>query len=420
MESQRALISQILQDNAVYHSLNPQEWWFTDGKCKIIFRAIEQIISSGNTADSMAVGMKVLPSEVASLSALVPSTANAKYYADRCKEAGRRHQLEHLSSVITDATRGGETPEEIAEKINEVMERIFISGGEFQIRRASERMIPLVEKFEERHKNRGQIPGLQTGFGKLDAMMNGFQDSMLYVIGARPSQGKSALMLNMATVISRQVPVGIISLESSMEEVLTREVALISRIDSQKLVSGYFAAADFSRLFDATQQIAEKEMYLYDKPNCTIAQISLICKLMRQRHNVKCIFIDYLQLIRAPGTEGDRERVLAASNALKDISRELGIPIIALAQLRRDSDGRRPTLGDFQHSSQIEQDADVGLLIWHRIVDMRNKTLPKTKVENEAEERLQIYLIVDKNRDGKTGYVPVDFEPEYLTFREVV
>lgn len=196
-----------------------------------------------------------------------------------------------------------------------------------------------------------------------------------------------------------------------------REVAYLSGLNSQNIMAGSLRAEDFSKIVDAGGKIESGHVYAYDKPNLHLPELVGQARRAVRKFGCEVLFIDYLQLIQVSNVESDRERVSRASVRLKDLSRELNIPIVALAQLRRDSEGRRPGLGDFQHTSQIEQDADVGMLIWHQVVDRNGKTQKKVKPEDESDE-LRIWLNVDKNRDGRTGPIRMDFEPHKLKFSE--
>ena len=414
MNAEKALLSQLIQDNQIYYNLQPRKWWFVDPLNAYIFSAIESALTDGE-ADLISVSMKAKghAGEVAELTSLVPTTANAKYYAGVCKENGQRNEIKKLSAIISDSVKQ-DAPDETVVKIDEIIEKCFIDSGEHRITSLAEMLPEIVQDLESRFKQKGVMPGITTHIHTLDDMTMGFQPERFYVIGARPSQGKSALMLNLAQEISKEKNVGIISLESSMKEVLIRELSLISRINSQHLISGKFLQSDFSKILNACERINKTKMYVYDKPFCTLTELIGQARRMVNRYKIDILFIDYLQLVQAPGD--DRERVSLTSRRLKDLSRELKIPIVALAQLRRDSDGRRPHLGDFQHTSQIEQDADVAMLIYHRVIDAQGNTLHKPKPEGN--ETTSIVLLVEKNRDGRTGAVPLHFEPEYVRFEE--
>lgn len=420
MNAEKMFLGQILLDNDVYYQLSPKPWWFTDPKNRKVFFAIEKSLAENNTADSMTVGMNCDSAYVASLTNAVFSSANAKYYAELCAEAGKKEELRKLVHIISDKLKQSNSGDILSE-IDELTDRLVSGGSEYKIEKVSDLMLPVTTLLEERYKNRGMLPGIQTGFDYLDNnILMGLQDERLYVIGGRPSQGKSALLLNIASFISGHTPAGFISVESGWREMLVREISSVAEINSQNLITGYFSKTDFDRLTDAAGKIYDKQLYIYDKPNASLQEIVGQARRMVNRYGCKVVFIDYLQIINVPEADNRIDQVGRASTRLKDLSRELRIPIVEAAQLRRDSDGRRPTLGDFQHSSQIEQDADCCMLIYHKIVDSNGKNLHKVKVEDEQSERDDIYLLVDKNRDGKTGAVKMDFHKGFVKFTERV
>lgn len=415
MNVERALLSQLLQDNQVYYTVSPQDWWFTEPINLHIFKAFKAALEDGS-ADAVSVGMATgKPSEVSDIADFAPSTKNAKYYAEQCKQEGQKHELAKLSAVITDSVRQDKPVDTVA-LIDEAVERVFLDGQEYRIEKISDKLHDFVDMVETRVKLKGELPGFQTGLYNLDLITGGLQGARLYVIGARPSQGKSAIMLNMAEYISRERKVGILSLESSITEVLAREVSMISGIDSKRITSGSLKQSDFSKIIDAGESITKGGLYIYDKPNLHLPELVGQARRMVRKIGCECLFVDYLQLIQVAGAENDRQRVARASTRLKDLSRELNTPIVALAQLRRDSDGRRPGLGDFQHSSQIEQDADVGMLLHWAVVDEHGKQLSKSKAEGH--ESYRIYMHVDKNRDGATGTQELEFNAPTLRFTE--
>ena len=416
MNAERALLSQILQDNQIYYDTQPKSWWFTDPMSRRIFTAIEEALEQGS-ADVVSVGMQGNASEVSELGDYAPTTKNAKFYAEQCKSTGQTYELSKLSGIITDSVKR-DKPDATISLIDDVIERVFLEGTEYKIQKISDRLPQFVDAVEERYKRKGEIPGLQCGLYNLDTLLAGFQKERLYIIGARPSQGKSALMLNMASHIAIHETVGVFSLESSIDEVLMREVSLLTGLNSQSLASGSLSANDFGRIVSAGDKITTGKMYVYDKPNLQLSELVGQCRRMVRKIGAKILFVDYMQLIQVYGMQTDRERVAKASVRLKDLSRELKVPIVVLAQLRRDSDGRRPSLGDFQHTSQIEQDADVAMLIHHAVYDESGTQLHKAKPEGHETTRIRLH--VDKNRDGATSSIELNFEPEFLRFTEKV
>jgi replicative DNA helicase len=262
-----------------------------------------------------------------------------------------------------------------------------------------------VTELKARYDSHGALRGISSGLDSVDGYTHGFLPRRLYYIGARPSQGKSALMLNMATdcAIRKQIPCGIISIESSGQEIIERVFSSVGNIPGDMLASGFWGPSQFADIQTLAGKIVGKPLYLYDKPNLNIAQVKSVARVMATMFKVKIIFIDYLQLIDSTNRKLTKmEQVADASKQLKELARELELPIVCLAQLRREADDRRPGLSDFQWASQIEQDADVAMLLWHEAKD----------------EKTESWILIEKNRDGKKGQIPVSFMGEYVTFKE--
>ena len=417
MTAQQTFLGQILQDNEVYYKASPVAWWF-EGQDRAVFNAIESCLDSGIRADISTVGLKLLPEYVASLTSGVYTTENWRFFADKCRKWGMQDELRKLAMTITDEVQQKD-PEAVIDTVSAAIDRIASGSDEYKIMAMADKLLDVVNELEKRYHNRGQLAGIQSGFGSIDEAFSGLQPERLYIIGARPSQGKSALALNMASFISSYTSIGFLSLESPWKEMVMREFSTTTGIDSSKLASGYFKGVEFDMLVQGAEQLAKKQFYIYDRPNCTLADVIGQARRMVRKNKAQVIFIDYLQLIQIKA-ETDRERVAMVSKALKNLARELKVPIVALAQLRRDADGRRPGLGDFQHTSQIEQDADGAMLIWWRVYDSASgKWLQKAKPDPMVpSEEQKYFILIEKNRDGKTGDIEVDFNKSIVKFIE--
>lgn len=415
MTPSQIFLGQMLRDNDIYYKAQPNSWWFADAKDCKVFETIESVLQANLKADVLAVGSKFDAAYISLLTNDVTADANWKYYAKKVKAQGARRLL---NATFIGAAEGLETRKvtEVIEDVTNAIEKIVGNSSDFKIQSLSELLPLVVQDLDERYQSRGQLRGLSTGYDNLDMILGGLQDEKLYIIGARPSGGKSALALNMVSSIASHTKAGFISLESSWREMVLRALSTESGVNSQKIQSGYISKTDFDCIFLAMERLDKKELYIYDKPNCSLIEVIGQCRRMVSRHGAKIIFIDYMQLIRTEA-DSDRERVATVSKRLKDLARELKIPIVALAQLRRDSDGRRPELGDFQHTSQIEQDADGAMLIHRQVVDVDGKILKKTRASDPGEEE-RIFLQVEKNRDGMTGDVEMHWCKETVKFIE--
>lgn len=270
---------------------------------------------------------------------------------------------------------------------------------------AKDILSPLVDKIEERYHMNGELPGVSTGFARMDDMLLGLQPRRLYYVGARPSQGKSALVGQIALNVSLAgTPVGYLSLESSRYELFSRHVSNLARIDGQQIATGWLQANHFRDITNITGRLYEAPMYVYDVPNLSIARIKSVARLMVRKYNIGLLVVDYLQLIRAGDSRAPRhERIGEASIALKEIARKLNIPVLCAAQLRRVSEqqAREPNIADFGDSGQIERDADTAILL------------------HPHEDPRFVDAIFAKNRDGQKGKIELRFTGQFTRFDEV-
>lgn len=393
------ILGQVLRDNDVYFKAKLKENYFTRPEAKRLFSAISSCFQSGVSADMRsAIDKGASPGYTASTTDY-PSTANWKYFADRIRKKAQLSALRGLAAELGEKTGD---PEEIMSWIDSRLLDLSQASDEDKIVKVSETLIEYVSTLEARFNMKGSLPGLESGIGGLDKKTLGFQPSRLYYIGARPSQGKSALMITMAlNIISKGRRVGIISIESSCQEILDRLFAQKTGISSELLITGYLGNADMEKIQDAAGYFQGVGLYIYDSPNCDITTLRSRAKRMVAVNKVEILFIDYLQIIEHSDRDVPfREKIAAISKTLKQVARETRVPVVCCAQLRRDAEERRPILSDFSESSQIEKDADVAVLIWHQ-------------TEDEGEKS---WLLVEKNRDGAKGMVPVYFRRNIYRF----
>jgi replicative DNA helicase len=408
-ETEAQFIGAMIANTDIYFRHQPREWWFV-GDALATYKTIRAMIEANEEVNLVSVGDKIGHAKAGKLP--THSAANASYYAKKLAEIGKLRELKRLGEFI----QGSENPSEIVEEAHRRLDHVLSGCEDYQIETSREIAFKAVEQIEERYKLRGKLPGLKIGFPLLENMMLGLQPQRMYVIGARPSQGKSALMMNMVAHLAKSEMCGVINLESSNDEFMMRLMSHTSKIRASSLYTGLFSSSDFPRLLKAAEGIYERNLMMYDKPNCTLGEVQAQARRMAGK-GAKAIFIDYLQLIKTPGETDRTKQAARASIGVKELARELNLPIIALAQLRRDSDGRRPGMGDFQHSSQIEQDADSAMLLYHRVLDSQGRELKKSRAEDESECQ-ESWILLEKNRDGMTGRVHVSFAHDFLTFTE--
>ncbi len=349
---------------------------------------------------------------VSRLTSAVPTSANVIYYARIVQECSMRRSLARIASeMMAEAYEEGQEVrlviEEAERKIFEITDKQHT--GTFQ---AARDIVPkTIEAIEKLYHIKDSYIGIPSGFHDLDTLTSGFQNSEFIVLGARPSVGKTALALTMASnmAVRNHIPVGFFTLEMSAMALMQRLLSSEARIDSNSLRSGFLKPSDFHKLTEAASKIYEAPLYIEDTPSLKLLDLRALARRMKSQFNVAIIFIDYLTLITAENRELPRhEQIADISRSLKALARELDIPVVALSQVRRESEGKEPTLADLRESGSIEQDADVVLFIHReRLAGSPDRDFPadvKTK------------LIIAKQRNGPVGDLEIAFIPKYTKF----
>jgi len=276
-------------------------------------------------------------------------------------------------------------------------------------------LVELREKIEKQ-KNRGDVTGLATGFSNVDRITSGFQPEELIILAARPSMGKSALALNFALNIAKrnkngQATVAVFSLEMSNDQLVSRMVSLEGDIDGNRLRRGALDSKDWANFHAANQSLNSLNIVFDDSAAVSVSDIRAKCRKLSQENRLDFVVIDYLQLIKGDSRAGNRqEEVARISRSLKQMARELKVPVLALSQLSRaveTRDDKRPVLADLRESGSIEQDADIVMFLYRDDYYTRDESKKTGDVE----------LSIAKNRQGQSGInLFFKFEPEYSRF----
>ena len=408
MTHEEVFIGQVLNNNDWLHQVDVREGDFTSARCAQVYQTINGIVDRGHRADLTTVFAETPNVDIGWLSSLTDyATPSVPLLAEKVIDGGRRHRLSVAVREVAERLNAGESTAAVLEHLESVLTDIT-EGREDDVATAKEMVKGLIEEFERRHKMKGAIPGITSGIADIDTKLMGFEGSRYYVIGARPSEGKSALLLNFALAALRSGHrVGVITMESSKREFLERAVANLGNVNGTKLRGGFFGHSDMKGIFDAGEYLDGAPLVLADKPNMQLSELKARARRMVRQYHVEMVLVDYVQLIQVAGNATDYERVSRASLELKQLSRELRIPVVAAAQLNRGAEegkNRKPRLSDFKNSGQIEQDADVAILIY-----LHEKGKPEE----------QVWLCIEKNRDGATGDVLVHFDREHLRFAGV-
>jgi replicative DNA helicase len=354
------------------------------------------------------------PAYVASLVDGVPRATNVEYYARIVKEkATLRNLIYAANKILTNAYEADQESDLI---LDEAESSIFavaddrLKAGFVPMRELVNDSFPKIEQLFE-HKR--LVTGVPTGFVDLDEMTRGLQGGDLVIVAARPSMGKTSLVLNIAQHVAVQADycVGFFSLEMSKESLFIRLLTSEAQIDSHRLMSGHIADRDYSRISHALERLSSMRLFIDDTANIGVLEMRAKSRRLQAEHGLSLIVVDYIQLMSARGRYENRTLELASiSRSLKGLAKELNVPIVVLSQLSRAPESRsdhRPQLSDLRESGALEQDADVVVLIYRD--DAYNRD-PNNPDAGTAE------LIVAKQRNGPTGIVRLAFLREQTRF----
>ena len=354
------------------------------------------------------------PAYVASLVDGVPRATNVEYYARIVKEkATLRNLIYAANKILTNAYEADQESDLI---LDEAESSIFavaddrLKAGFVPMRELVNESFPKIEQLFE-HKR--LVTGVPTGFVDLDEMTRGLQGGDLVIVAARPSMGKTSLVLNIAQHVAVQTDytVGFFSLEMSKESLFIRLLTSEAQIDSHRLMSGHIADRDYSRISHALERLSSMRLFIDDTANIGVLEMRAKSRRLQAEHGLSLIVVDYIQLMSARGRYENRTLELASiSRSLKGLAKELNVPIVVLSQLSRAPESRsdhRPQLSDLRESGALEQDADVVVLIYRD--DAYNRD-PNNPDAGTAE------LIVAKQRNGPTGIVRLAFLREQTRF----
>ena len=342
----------------------------------------------------------------------VPSAAHGLHYASIVRE---KALLRQLIGASNDILREAYAPHEQAEMVLDNAEKRIFKIAEKKVGGSMVPIEDVLHEVFESIENRGQR-GLETGFYDLDDMLNGLQNGEMIIVAARPSMGKTSLAMNMIEGLAadRRLPCGVFSLEMSKQQLAQRMLCSRGNIDSHKLRKGMLQSHEYQKLASVVGELAKAPIWVDDSASLTPLELRAKARRLKLQHDVKCIMIDYMQLMDNPGPENRQQQISEISRAIKSVARELDIPVIALSQLNRATEGReghRPRMSDLRESGSIEQDADVVMLL-HR-EDYYRMAEPDFQPDNIAE------IIIAKQRNGPTGTVKLTFDSRSTRFHNL-
>jgi replicative DNA helicase len=389
---------------------------------QIVYDVIIDLYGRGEPADAVTVAAELTrrgemgkmggAPYLHTLISSVPTAANAGYYAKIVAERAILRRLVEAGTRIVQLAYGA------GGEVDDIVDTAQAEVYAVTERRSSEDYLPLSEvmegaldEIEAINSRGGQLTGVPTGFADLDHLTNGLHPGQLIVVAARPAIGKSTLALDIArsASIKNGLTSCIFSLEMSRNEIVMRLLAAESRVALHTMRSGTMTNDDWNRLARRMGEVSNAPLFIDDSPNMSMMEIRAKCRRLRQRHDLRLVIVDYLQLMSSPRrVENRQQEVSEFSRQLKLLAKELDVPIVAVAQLNRGPEQRadkRPQLADLRESGAIEQDSDMVVLM-HR----------EDAYERESPRAGEADLIVAKHRNGPTATVTVAFQGHYSRF----
>ncbi len=379
------------------------------------------VLSLANRLEETALLEKVGGSSyLASLVNTVPSATNVVHYAKVVQKKALLRRLIAAASEIVEM--GFDESEDVQKVLDEAEQKLFAVSQKY----IKQDFIPIksilesaFNRIDELHKSDNAFRGVQTHFPDLDGLLAGLQKSDLLILAARPSIGKTTFALDIARQVGvySKIPVGIFSLEMGSDQLIDRMLAAQAGVDLWRLRTGKLSSDgpgnDFERLSDAMGVLSEAPIFIDDSGSLNIMEMRTMARRLQAEHNLGLIIIDYLQLMEGRSRGGDNrvQEISEISRGLKQLARELNIPVIALSQLSRAVESRPdqiPKLSDLRESGSIEQDADVVMFLYRE-----DRVKPDTPNKNIVD------VIVSKHRNGPVGKISLFFEENATTFRSL-
>lgn len=435
LDAERSLLGALLLDQDVLLKIGDtlhSEDFYKDSH-RIIFEIMLELVDRHEPIDILTLGNRLeekgVLKQVGGRTALVEFTnltttaAHVAHHADIIAKKAALRRLLRAASDITDL--GFDESQDVDVLLDEAERRLFNVSQNF----IKQSFVPLhsiltdaFDRIDELHKEKGKLRGVPTGFTGIDNLLAGLQNSDLVILAARPSVGKTSFAMDIIRNVALRTgkPVGFFSLEMSKEQLVDRMISAEANVDLWKLRTGRLSesADDFPRIGEALGKLSEAPIFIDDSPIATIMSIRTKARRLQSEHGLSMIVIDYLQLMEARKKTDNRvQEVAEISRGLKQIARELNVPVLALAQLSRAVEMTKPAIPKLAHlrdSGSIEQDADVVMFLYRKAAD-KNYQLE----ELTPEEKVRAEVHIAKHRNGPTGMVPLMWDATHASFKNL-
>lgn len=411
--AEEAVIGGLLQDNQRFHDVAPLIGadHFTSPQRARVFGLIRDRVLAGEPADAVTIG-EASPDDfdyVVHLAANVPGSSAVVAYAELVRENWRRREAVAVGLQLVAAARAGEEDAVDVAAGRLLALNAVVTACEYTGKQAMQQAWREVER---NHASGGSLPGIPTGLAALDDILGGWHDSDLTIIGGRPAMGKTAFLggLIEAAADAGKRP-GVISAEQPAVQLALRRLSLVSSVAASRLRSGQLEDEDWGRLQSSMGHAIARDMWIYDRSAVTLDELVGIARKWKHTHGIGCLFIDYAQRITVPRADRITE-VSQVARGMKNLARDLQIPVISLAQVVKGVDQRqgdkRPTAGDLANSDELTREADQILMLYRDEVYNR-----------ETQDRGIAEILIEKNRHGPTGFKKVAFLSETMRFADL-
>ncbi len=424
LEAEQSVLGSVLLDRdciaAVSELIVEDDFYFDQNR--IVYAAMQELFNTGRPVDLVTVsdmlatmGRLDVVGGVGYLSGIassVPTTANVRQYAQIILEKSILRRLIDAGTKITEMGYAAQDDTGyILEQSEKLVYDVLAGKNAHSVVPIRELLGSSFAQMQALAENKGKLTGVPTGFGYLDALTSGLQNSDLILVAARPAMGKTSFALNIAqhAAIIHQVPVAVFNLEMSREQLTNRIICSEALVSFQRMKDGSLEAADWIKIGENIARIGQAPIYIDDSSALSVAEIRAKCRRLKQRSGLGLVVIDYLQLMTGRGrAENRQQEVSEISRSLKILAKELNVPVLTLSQLSRGPESRtnkRPMLSDLRESGAIEQDADIVMFLYRD--EYYN---PDTEDKNIAE------CIIAKHRNGETGTVKLWWDKNHTRF----
>ncbi|MEE4162916.1 MAG: replicative DNA helicase [Woeseiaceae bacterium] len=431
VEAEQSLLGGLMLDKTAWDKIadivGSEDFYRKDHR--VIFRAIAELIESGNPCDVVTLsefldkrgelgnsgGLEYL----ATLANETPGAANARAYANIVRERAMLRSLIEVGNEIAGQafSKRGRSAAEVVDEAERLVFEIAERGsrGRQGFKSLKQILPETVDRIDLLHQSDGSITGISSGYHEFDKMTAGLQPGDLVIIAGRPSMGKTTLAVNIAenAAIGARVPTAIFSMEMPSSQLAFRMISSLGRVDQTHLRTGNFPDEDWSRINTAVQLMSDAPIFIDDTAGLAPTEIRARARRLQREHGLGLIVVDYLQLMQVPGNMENRATEISEiSRSLKALAKELSVPVIALSQLNRSVEQRtdkRPVMSDLRESGAIEQDADMIIFIYRE--EVYNPDTPRKGIAD---------IVIAKQRNGPIGEFPLTFVGRYTKFENWV